>query len=804
MKKYKDPSLSVQERADDLISRMSFEQKIDQITCLVTITPEIPDFKSYIPRGIGNVGAFTVAKNADLIAEYSYRLQKFLVEETDLGIPALIHCEAAAGAQFTEANVFPSPIAQSSSFNTANISNMTDIIRKQLYAVGFRQALSPVFDIARDPRWGRLTETYGEDPTLVAAMGSAFVSGLQGKDLTNGIAASAKHFVGHGITEGGLNMGKNLVTRRELEEVHCKPFQAAVSQCGLMSVMNSYCSIDSEPVACSHAVLTDLLRGRLGFCGFVVSDYISIDRLVDPFCVAETYEEAGVKALNAGLDVEYPRPKGYTYKMKDAVARGEISMQTIDRAVMRVLIAKFTLGLFENPYPDKVMLKQVLHTREADTLNLKMAQEGIVLLKNDHKILPLSEDIRKIAIIGPHCDSIRSYFPTFSYPAVLDMTMTRDEDGQEFEEPGLIIYDVNQRYPGELRESSPRLEVKLRKEFKNTRSLYEAVRDTHPGIYVQCAKGISYTGTDLSGTEYALRIAAEADAVILTLGGKNGWGVSSTVGEGLDSTSIDLPGRQDEFARAVYDLHKKTAVVHFDGRPLSNSFVASHFDAIIEAWQPGEFGGQALENVLFGSYNPAGRLPVTAARNAGQIPVYHALPRGSGYVGAGHTGMIRNKNGYINDTALPLYCFGHGLSYTEFNYSGFEISPRSIDADGEITVKVCVENIGVQAGDEVVQLYATDVVSSMVRPSIELIGFIRISLKPKRRKIVAFTVQASQLAFLDTDMQWRVEAGKFRLNVGGSSDKLYLSDVFNVNSTQIIDGRIRGFYAKAEVIKSQN
>ena len=797
MKTYQNPKASITERVDDLMARMSFTQKIDQITCLVTITPDIPDFRQYVPNGIGNVGAFTVASDAQQIAEYAYRLQKFLVEETELGIPALIHCEAAAGAQFTEANVFPCAIAQGSTFDPEKIGRMAALIKDQMYAVGFRQALSPVFDIARDARWGRITETYGEDPTLTAAMGSAFVRGLQDmQDRTRGIAATAKHYVGHGVTEGGLNMGRNLVTERELEEVHCKPFQAAISEGDLMGVMNSYCSLNGEPVACSRKLLTDLLRGRLGFTGMVVSDYISIDRIVDPFCVAATYTEAGIKALKAGLDVEYPRPKGYTYALQDAVERGEIEMATIDQAVRRVLAAKFKLGLFEQPYPDREMLGRVLHTQAADELNFTLATEAVTLLKNERQTLPLRGQVGKIAVIGPHADSVRSYFAPFSYPAALDMTMSREEDGQGWEEPGLIIYDIKQQYIGQVRETTPRVEKRIRNDFPNTKPLWQAIAERVPKAQVSLSKGINYAGTDVGGMDEALAVAADADVVILTLGGKNGWGATSTVGEGVDSTDIDLPGKQEAFARAVFGLHKPTVVVHFDGRPLSNEYVASHFDAILEAWQLGEFGGQALAAILFGDVNPSGRLPITAARNAGQLPVYYALPRGSGYVSAGHTGMIRNPNGYINDTALPLYCFGHGLSYTSFAYLSLALTAREISADAHLTATVTLQNTGERNGDEVVQLYVTDTVASMVRPTQELIGFRRVQVKAGETVAVSFDIEASQLAFLDADMNWRVEAGEFVLKAGGASDRIQQMATFTVKDSKVIDARTRAFYAK--------
>ncbi len=798
MEKYRDSSLPCEERVSDLMARMSFEQKIDQITCLVTITPDIPDFKEYIPNGIGNVGAFTTADSVEKIVEYANTLQHYLTEETELGIPALIHCEASAGAQFTEADVFPSAIAQASTFDPGLVSGMADVIREQMYQVGFRQALSPVVDIARDPRWGRTTETYGEDPTLTAAMTVAFVKGLQTDDLKKGLLCTEKHYVGHGITEGGLNMGRNLVTERELREVHAKPFQAAITEAGLGSVMSSYCSMNGEPVSGSRKLLTDLLRGEMGFQGIVVSDYVAVDRLVDPFHVAEDFTEAGIRSLKAGLDVEYPRPKGFSYRMREAVEDGRLSMEDIDQAVRRVLTLKFQMGLFEDPYPHLDKLKSSLHLESTNRLNEQAALESFTLLKNDRQVLPLSKETKKIAVIGPHGDALRSYFGTFSYPASLDMTMAREEDGQVFEEPGLIIYDIEQKYVGQVRDVSPRLERRLQKEFTQCRTLYQALKEYLPDAEVSYAKGINAAGTDMGGIQEALNVAAEADVVILTIGGKNGWGITSTVGEGVDSTNIDLPGKQEEFARAIYDLHKKTVVLHFDGRPLSNAFVASHFDAILEVWQPGLMGGQALCKVLFGEYNPAGRLPVTAARSAGQLPVYYALPRGSGYVAAGHTGMIRNKNGYINDTAFPLYYFGHGLSYTTFEYSGLEVEKRMLGPGEELCVTLTVANTGGYDGDEVVQLYISDDVASMVRPTMELAGFCRVFLKKGESRRVRFTMKVTQFAFLDEDMNWRVEKGSMTVMAGASAGDIRLKDHFQITETEIIDGKNRGFYAEAK------
>ena len=799
MERYRDKTLSTEERVDDLMNQMTFEEKIDQITCLVTITDEIPDFSEYIPGGIGHVGAFTVADNVETIVEYADRLQRYLVNETRLGIPALIHCEASAGAQFTEANVFPSAIAQASTFDVKLIREMADVIRKQMYYVGFRQALSPVVDISRDPRWGRITETYGEDAALTSAMASAFISGIQGSNLSEGILATAKHFAGHGVTEGGLNMGRNIVSERDMLEIHCKPFQCAITEAGLESVMNSYCSVNGEPIVGSKKMLTDILRGELGFTGFVVSDYLALDRLVDPFAVSETFEEAGIRAIQAGLDVEYPRPKGFSYNLKNAVNEGRLLLDTIDQAVRRVLTEKFKLGLFENPFPNLPKLKECLHLKSTDQLNEKIAAASFTLLKNENDLLPLSNDIKRIAIIGPHADNIRSLFGTFSYPAVLDMTMTREEDGQEFEEPGLIVYDIEQKYKGEIREVSPRINKKIQKEFPNSKTLYKALQEYLPNAEVKCAKGISCSGEEIGGENEALRIAAEADIVLLTLGGKNGWGITSTVGEGVDSTTIDLPGKQEKFARKIYDLHKKTVVLHYDGRPLSNEFVASHFDAIMEVWQPGEMGSQALCKVLFGEISPSGHLPLTVAKNVGQLPVYYGLPRGSGYVSAGHTGMIRNRNGYINDTAEPLYYFGHGLSYTTFEYENLRVEEKNIHVEDTIKLSFTVQNTGEFEGTEIVQLYFADRVASMVRPTMELAGFARVRLEKKEKKNVTFEINPSQFAFLDENMKWVVEKGEFDILIGSSCNKIMLQSKVNVLESEQVEGRTRGFYAKVYI-----
>ena len=446
----------------------------------------------------------------------------------------------------------------------------------------------------------------------------------------------------------------------------------------------------------------------------------------------------------------------------------------------------------------------------ADVIGRKAADEGLmlkaVLLTHGHgdHILAVSDLKRDfgVKVYGAEAEKELLLDPAQNLSKALFGVSVRVEpdvllkDGQEFEEPGLIVYDIEQSYVGQVREVSPRIGKRISREFPAVRSLYRALQEYLPQSRVVYARGINCAGSDTAGMEEALRVAADADVVILTLGGKNGWGITSTVGEGVDSTDIGLPGMQETFARKVYALHKKTVVLHFDGRPLSNEFVASHFDAVLEVWQPGVMGGQALCKTLFGEYNPGGKLPVTAARNAGQLPVYYGLPRGSGYVSAGHTGMIRNKNGYINDTAFPLYYFGHGLSYTEFAYSEAEVERAQVTARDVLAVSVDVENVGSLPGDEVVQLYFTDQTASMVRPTMELAGFRRIRLQPGEKKRVVFQMKVSQMAFLNRHDNWVVEKGAFTLSIGSSCVDIRQTLQVEVTETARVDERTRGFYAQ--------
>ena len=802
---YQNPSLPAQQRAKDLLGRMTLEEKIDQLGCAFFNGWGMPDLDSLFPEALGTVGAMSLTQNVTELAQILKKTQDHIMGKSRFGIPALIHVEAITGGLFVEATSFPTAIAQASTWDPALIRTMADCIREQLVAVGYRHALSSVFDIGRDPRWGRLTETYGEDETLCAAMASAFVSGLQGEDEKRAVAATGKHFVGHGVCEGGLNMNQNNITERELREVHCKPFQAAISEARLMAVMNSYCNVNREPIISSKRILTDLLRGEMGFDGVLVSDYVSIDRLIDPYQITDNYVDAGVLALKAGLDVEYPAPNGLSRRLTEAIEDGRLDPALIDRSALRVLELKFKLGLFENPYPQMDRIQDAFHDQRSEEVDRRIAREAITLLKNEGNALPLSKDVKKIAVIGPHADRIRSLFGHYTYAAGIDM----QEDAKNNESisskkriEGSAQGDGwFQRFPGEIRETPIYVEDLIRKAYPEAKTLFEAVRDYLPSAKVTTMMGISYTGNRLAGYEEALDLAADADVVILTLGGQNGWGVVATNGEGIDNANIGLPGLQEQFARDVFAANRNTVVIHIDGKPCASEYVCSHFPAVIEAWQLGQFGFEELVKVLFGDYNPAGRLPVTIARNAGVLPCYYGQPRGTGYISAGRFGVVSNRFGYVNEDVHPIYPFGHGLSYTQFEYRDLSVSAEKVPADGAVVVTAEIANTGARDGEEVVQLYVYDQLSSMIRPEFSLVGFGRVSIPAGETRKVSFNVPMSQLAFLDIDMNWKVEGGAMKFLLGASSADIRLEKPFEIVDDAFVDGKSRGFYTVAEVVE---
>mgnify|MGYP000380043289 FL=1 len=806
--KYQDPTLSPGERAEDLLSRMSLEEKLGQIQGFDLSRWSEGKLKDDYPHGVGEVACLTaciIMDSKESIAKLLREVQEEIMALSEHHIPAIFHTEALTGGMIPRATSFPSGIGQASTWDPELQKKMAGIIRNQYRAVGITQVFAPVLDVSRDPRFGRQGESYGEDPTLASAMGTAYVQGMQNNgDLTAGVVATAKHFLGYMNSQGGIHAATCDIPDRPLREIFAKSFQAAITQGRLMSVMNCYSSLNGEPVAGSKKILTDLLRGEMGFTGFTVSDYVSVSELVNRHKICKNELEAGKRALEAGIDVELPSKVCYNEGLLEMIRNGEMDETVLDRSVLRILTAKFALGLFENPYPaepDKIT--EVFSGTESKELSLKIAQQSLVLLKNDG-VLPLKRNVKKIAVIGHHAASVRALFGGYSLIGMAEVIagaantmagvdiecVSKPEDGCHTADGKRVTY------PGSnVAIENPKLEEIVRKYYPNIKSLLEQLKEECPGAEIMYSYGYPFVGNDDTKHEEALEVARKADVVILTLGGKYGWGDSSTTGEGIDSASINLPECQEKFIEKLYKIGKPAIGIHFDGRPISSDAADRYLNAIIEAWSPAEFGAKAITSVIFGDYNPGGKLPVSVAYNAGQIPVFYNHENGAGY----DVGTQTAFHSYVDLPHTPRYCFGYGLSYTTFEYTNLRLNRTEFKPTDTIEVSVDVKNTGSMAGDEIVQLYISDKCASMLRPVKELAGFRRISLKPGEKKTVTFKSKISQFSFLDSEMKWKVEAGDMDIMVGASSDDIRLYTNFEITSDLHVDGKSRGFYAEVEV-----
>ncbi|HEY94947.1 MAG TPA: beta-glucosidase [Dehalococcoidia bacterium] len=761
---YKDSSKSVQHWVQDLLSRMTLEEKIAQIGS-ISGRPEGSD-KNYlgfienglVKNGIGQISApaRSTGLPAKELAEYTNAVQKYLVEETRLGIPAIIHEECINGMRAKGTTVFPQAIGLASTWEPELVEKMTEIIRLQMRATGFHQALSPVLDIARDPRWGRTEESYGEDPYLDSRMAVAFVKGLQGEDISKGVVATVKHFVGHGYSEGGMNCAPANITPRLLREIYLYPFEQAVKEAGVLSLMNAYHEIDGVPCAASEELLTKILRDEWGFDGLVVSDYYAVRQLMTYHNIASDGGEAAGLALKAGIDVELPDHDCYAEPLKEYVEQGKVSEELINTAVERVLTMKFKLGLFENPFVDPETASATWDTSEQREFSREIARKSIVLLKNDGNVLPLKKDVKTIAVIGPSADSQRNLLGDYSFGANYGYRMRRDPDTNE-----LVVewYDEDYHHDHVISNTIVSILEGIKAKLdSNTKVLYE--------------KGCDVTGTNEYGISKAVAVAKNADVAVIAVGGRSGLLNEYTSGEMRDRAELGLPGVQEKLVKAVCETGTPIVLVLVNGRPYTLKRLLDKVTAIVEVWLPGEEGGNAVADVLFGDYNPGGRLPMSFPEKEGQIPVYYAhKPSG---------GRSSSWEDYVDGSSKPLFPFGYGLSYTTFEYRNLKISPTKVSADNEVTVKVDVKNTGKTAGDEVVQLYINDIIATIPRPVKELKAFKRVNILPGETKTVELKIKAESLAFYNLDMKRVVEPGIFIVMVGNSSDNILLESEFEV------------------------
>jgi beta-glucosidase len=761
---YKNKKLSAEKRVRNLLSRMTLEEKAAQMMCVWqqkrdTLVDDAGNFDAdraaeafASGNGIGQVGRPGDAgaaqtepwkgRNAREQAELTNAIQKFFIENSRLGIPVIFHEECLHGLAEKGATSFPQPIGLAATFNPELVEALYTMTAEEARLRGTHQALTPVVDVARDPRWGRVEETFGEDPYLVAQMGIAAVRGFQGIPPDRGrparetdpfpgkkrVIATLKHFAAHGQPESGMNCAPVNVSERTLRETFLSTFKAVFDKAGAISVMASYNEIDGVPSHASRWLLRDVLRKEWGFKGFVVSDYYAIWELANRpdthgHHVAKDSREACVLAVKAGVNIELPEPDCYLH-LVDLVKKGVLKESELDDLVAPMLYWKFKLGLFDDPYADPDAAEQISGSVTNRKIARQAASEVITLLKNDKNLLPLNlRKLKSIAVIGPNAD--RSLLGGYSGIPNFDVTVI-DGIRQKVGSKAEILYS-------------------------------EGCGITKGGSWTMDEVVPSDPEEDRKLIRQAVKVARKAEVIVLALGGneqtsREAWGLNHMG----DRTSLDLVGRQDELVKAMIGTGKPVVVLLFHGRPNSITYIAENVPAILECWYLGQECGHAVADALFGDVNPGGKLPITVPRSAGHLPSFYNYKPSA-------------RRGFLFDDVSPLFAFGYGLSYTKFSIDNVRLSKKKMKRDGSITVLADVMNTGKRGGSEVVQMYIRDLVSSVTRPVKELKGFQKVFLDPGKKKTVRLEITPESLAFFDIDMNYVVEPGEFEIMIGNSS-----------------------------------
>lgn len=791
-------------KAQALLDDMSVEEKVAQIGGIMYIEGMYDRMLPFLRSGMGEISCLCVRdmKSLQDVVSWQRKVQKDIMERSPHHIPAIFHIEGLCGSFTQGSTSIPSGVSRGSSFDVPLEEKLGEMVARQELACGFTHILAPVLDVARDPRMGRCGESYGEDPTLVSAMGTAFARGIQGAHVAGRQAdAVAKHFYGFHASSGGIHGANADLCDRDHLQVFGKPFQAAIAEGGLRGIMPCYCAVNGEPFSVSHYFLTDILRGEMGFDGCVFSDYGGISNAHEFDHVGNNFTDVGLMALEAGMDQELPMPQCYNagefaQRFKDGTA----DMALLDRACLRVLTAKFRMGLFENPYAlDFEKVQEIYDEPENRELTLRSARESLILLKNE-EALPISSKVKKIAVIGCHAKNARYFFGGYTHvdmaTALLAATNSMAGVGQsdKTDRPQNILLPGSQVQDDE----QAGFDAVLKLQKPNCRNLLEELTPRMPQVEIRYAYGYPKYGDDTSHFAEALEIAKDADLVILTLGGKWGSGSICTMGEGIDTMDIGLPKCQENFIAEAAKLGKPLVGLHFSGRPISSDIADEKLDAILECWCPSEAGAEAIVDVLMGKISPSGKLPVCAAVNAGQIPVYYNQPFGSGTTQARSIGFTN----YVDGSHAPRYYFGHGLHYTEFVYSNLRIDKTVCAPDETVSISVDIENAGAMEATEIPFLFLRDEWASMVRPSIELYGFARVTLAPGEKKTVIFALDPSQTAFLTRkrEHEWKIEKGEFTVMVGAAADDIRLTGSFTVTEDRFLPGKVRKFYTLGSVI----
>jgi beta-xylosidase len=789
---YQDSQLSTAERVSDLLSRMTPAEKIAQMySHWLILSPDgnhrirtdsfaqaatTEDLKEKLRAGMGQItrplGTHPIHPKEGVRALNA--LQKFLVEETRLGIPAMSHEECLVGLMVKGATLFPAALNYGSTWNPELMESVGREIRQEAKQVGCHQGLAPVLDVSRDVRWGRTEETMGEDPYLVGVLATRYVKGLQGDNRE--LLATLKHYVGHSFSEGARNHAPVHLGFKELNDVFLLPFEMAVKQANAGSVMPAYHDIDNEPCHSSRFLLTEVLRDQWGFDGLVVADYAGINLLYAHHAVAKNKAEAAALAFNAGLDIELPGFECAEH-LQEAIERSEISEEKINEIVARVLTEKFRLGLFENPYTDEN--KVSLPSDGARKLAMEVALQSIVLLENKG-ILPLHVAAKpKVAVIGPTADDQLALFSGYSFPVHLIVANMQEERVRYAKTP---LPALSERFGVENVSYAKGCDILT--ERNPQAPVFPGDVDSDTAAHLDRPSPIS---RDTSQIQDAVQCARESDVAIAFVGDLAGLFQTGTVGEGSDTDSLQLPGVQEELLRQIVATGTPTIIVMTSGRPYSLNGLEEKAAAVLMAFQPGQEGAEAIADLLTGKANPSGRLVVSIPKNVGAVPYYynHKLKSGGTPI-AYHFGS--------------KYSFGYGLSYTRFEYSLLTIQPDQVDInDGSITLSLNLQNCGEREGCEVVQVYVRDLYASLVRPVKELKAFKRVTLQPKQRALVRFSIPVDILNFTNLDHQRMVEAGEFEIMVGASSNDIKLQGKIEVVGPNRVLGKVWRMESQAEV-----
>lgn len=760
---YLDPQQPIEVRVNDLMSRMTLKEKVGQLNlpCVYVdqLGKSIPEKLEACKRfaagtqtdEIGpGAGFFTLAdtilhEGTEQQVEYFNQLQKIALTQTRLKIPLLEDEEGTHGGMFSGATVFPEGLGIGSSFDMPLIESIYAAAARESRAVGIHVLSTLVLELDRDPRMGRNEEGYTEDPYLGSRIAEAIVRGAQGPNISaaDRVVALMTDFPTQSEPFGGLERGAITLSEREIRENILPPWEAAITKDGALGVMAGYPEIEDIPAHGSVKWMNNVLRQELGFKGIVTSEGDGFDTLIYEGIVP-TQKEAGILGLRAGVDLNITYEPAYMGPLIENVNEGRVPIELIDRAVRRVLELKFRLGLFEHPYVDLAQAKQVMHSNQHQQLALQAAREGIVLLKNEGEVLPLKKNLKTVAVIGPNADTGPNLFGDYSAQVVLQHV-------------GTILDGIKAK--------------------------------VSPATHVVYAKGCAVNDQDKGGFARAVQAVKGADVAIVVVGeqsrreGDEAKNLPApTDGEGYDVASLDLTGVQEDLVRAIQATGTPTVLVMVNGRPLSIPWEAEHIPAIVEAWEPGERGGDAVADVLFGDYNPSGRLAITIPRGVGQLPAYYNYKLSKSYwVNGGWT----HTKGYVDMPGTPLYPFGYGLSYTNFQYSDLHVEPSAILPQGSAHVSVDVENTGRQAGVETVQLYVRERFTPVATPVEQLRGFERVALNPGQKKTVTLTLGPDDLQLLNEDMHWVVAPGTFDIMIGRSSADITAKSTLEVKHSEL-------------------